>query len=264
MDLDRDHLRSYFSTEGTVERWWTPDEGPLRFHYDAELAVVERYVGFDSTWQVLDVGTGRGRFAVPYARAGCHVVAVDLSRAMLEEATGAAHAAGVAERFEAVQAGAEDLSELGEARFDLALCMELFDHLPDLARALGSIRRALRPGGRFVFTYVPSASLYGALGNAYRAWSRLRRPEEALISRTYDLAGVRRALDAADLRLERYFGIGILCANAQTRLEFSQGLMRPLMAIGRAEARVRPYYTSPVLARFGAHVVGIARAGPKR
>ena len=41
------------------------------------------------------------------------------------------------------------------------------------------MRRVLKPGGRFIFTYVPGESIYGALGNTYR-WLRARtRPSSS-------------------------------------------------------------------------------------
>jgi SAM-dependent methyltransferase len=147
------------------------------------------------------------------------------------------------------------LSGHGVGRFDLVLCMELFDHLPDLARVLGEMQRALRPGGRLAFTWVPDESLYGALGNLYR---RLRRGGEVMISRTYSLREIERRLADAGLVLEQHFGIGVLCVNAQTRLFADNPLARLATAVARLESRWRPYHTG-WLARHGAHGVGIAR-----
>ena len=140
--------------------------------------------------------------------------------------------------------------------------MELFDHLPDLSRALASMRRVLRPTGRFLFTYVPSESLYGALGNAYRAWQRRSHPDRPLISRAYSLGVLRRKLAEAGFELERYFGVGVLAANAQTRIAFESPLLRAAHRVARWEAGRWRYHRQPWLARHGAHVVGFARPLP--
>jgi 2-polyprenyl-3-methyl-5-hydroxy-6-metoxy-1,4-benzoquinol methylase len=259
--LDSEGVGDYFARRDTVARWWTPDEGPLAFHYDAELRVLDDHLGDRPGWQVLDVGTGRGRFGLHLAERGCRVIGVDKNPDMLEAAHQQARLRGVAERFEVRAGDATDLSAFGEARFDAVLCMELFDHLPDLPAALRAMRRALKPGGRLAFTYVPGESLYGALGNVYRALRARWRPGETMISRTYSLPEVRARLAESGLLLERFFGIGVLCVNAQTRLFGTSPLLRALTAVARAEARRWPYHGRPWLARRGAHVVGFARPG---
>jgi SAM-dependent methyltransferase len=261
MSLDARAVGEYFAREGTVSEWWTPSSGPLAFHYNAELQVLEDRLEIDPAWRVLDVGTGPGRFGALFAGRGCQVVGVDLNPDMLEIARGTAAGLGLTERFEVREASAEDLSSFEDASFDVVCCMELFDHLPDLSRALGEMRRKLRPGGHFLFTYVPNESLYGKLGNLYR-WLRARtQPSELMISRTYTSSEARAALARADLTLDRYFGIGVLCVNAQTRLFGDNLVVRALTALARAECQRWPYFETPMLARRGAHVVGFASPG---
>ena len=38
---DAERVTAYFERPGTVAEWWRPDEGPLAFHYAAELKVLE-------------------------------------------------------------------------------------------------------------------------------------------------------------------------------------------------------------------------------
>lgn len=252
----------YFARGGTVSAWWTPGSGPLAFHYNAELQALEEGLPIDADWRVLDVGTGPGRFGAMFAGRGCQVTGIDLNPDMLEIARETARELGLEQRFEIRQGNAENLSEFADASFDVVCCMELFDHLPDLRKALGEMRRVLKPGGRFLYTYVPTESLYGMLGNVYRRLRALVRPGELMISRTYGRADVDRLLEAAGLRVERYWGVGLLCVSAQTRLFGQNAIVRGLTAIARAESRRFPYYTAPRLARHGAHVVGLARPTP--
>jgi ubiquinone/menaquinone biosynthesis C-methylase UbiE len=257
--LDARQVRDYFARAGTVSRWWDPENGPLRFHYDAELQVIRDCMAIDPRWRVIDVGTGRGRFGGYFAQAGCRVVGVDLNPEMLAAARETAERLGVADRFELRLGSAENLSDLASGSFDTALCMELFDHLPDLSPVLAEIRRTLTPDGRLLFTYVPSESLYGGLGNLYR-WLRERSGGAgALLSRTYTFAQITDALARQGFRLERYWGVGLLCVSAQTRLFQQNPVVRLLTSLARAEARRRPYYEGGTLARRGAHVVGLAR-----
>ncbi|MEE3328326.1 MAG: class I SAM-dependent methyltransferase [Myxococcota bacterium] len=256
--LDPEKVPEYFRDPGTVEEWWDPDTGPLAFHYDAEVAVLDDHLGVDASWKVLDVGTGRGRFGIHLAKQGCEVAAVDINPDMIEVAEDAARRAGVEDRFSVRKGDAERLGEVTEGNFDLVMCMELFDHLPHLDRALSSMRSVLKPGGRFAFTYVPSESLYGRAGNLYRTLRRRFRPEEMMISRTYSFKEVELSLRSGGFKLDRHFGVGVLCLNAQTRL-FREGLLsRATVGLAQMEARRWPYHEHPFWGRRGAHVVGLA------
>jgi SAM-dependent methyltransferase len=261
LDLDEE-VTDYFSAPGTVSEWWDPESGPLAFHYAAEIRVLEEQVPVDPDWSVLDVGTGPGRFGAYFAGRGCHVTGLDLNPDMLEIARETARGKNVEDHFEVVGGSAEDLSRFETGSFDAVLCMELFDHLPQLDRALEEMARTLKPGGRFLFTFVPSDSIYGGLGNVYR-WLRGRlKPEDRMISRTYRLRDLRGRMERIGLHLDAYWGVGLFCANAQTRLLGENAIVRALNAVARAEAARWPYHRAPWLARHAAHVVGIATRKP--
>jgi SAM-dependent methyltransferase len=264
--LDARAVGDYFARAGTVSEWWTPASGPLAFHYNVELQIIEEQIEIDPNWRVLDVGTGPGRFGALFAGHGCRVTGVDLNPDMLQIARQTAQGLDLEDRFDVQQSDAEDLSQFEDGAFDVVLCMELFDHLPRLDLALAEMRKKLAPGGRFLFTYVPSESLYGMLGNLYR-WLRARtRPAELMISRTYALSDIERALGGAGLRAECHWGVGALCVNAQTRLFGESLLARMATGIARFEHDRWPYYDArqqPALARRGAHVLGLARAASR-
>jgi SAM-dependent methyltransferase len=109
---------------------------------------------------VVELGVGTGRIAVPIAAAGIRVIGVDSSREMLDVCAERALAAGVAELVDL------RLGDLREPpvleRVQLVLCpFRSYLHMltePDRRRALAAARELLVPGGRLVFdVFTPGA-----------------------------------------------------------------------------------------------------------
>lgn len=126
---------------------------------DAQAAFAETFnvplldaAGVAAGSRVLDVAAGAGEPALSAARragADGQVVASDLAPAML---AGAVRRAG--ERGQRnLSFVAADMVHLpfAEAAFDAVTCRFGLMFVPDVARALGCIRRLLRPGGRAAF-----------------------------------------------------------------------------------------------------------------
>jgi SAM-dependent methyltransferase len=92
--------------------------------------------------RVLEIGPGQGELAERIARdLGADVYAVDQSERMVE----LTRARGV----EAVVGDVQNLP-FADAQFDCVLAAWVLFHVPDLSRALGEVRRVLRPEGALV------------------------------------------------------------------------------------------------------------------
>lgn len=93
----------------------------------------------------LDAGCGDGRYLaaladeLPARRAGC-----DLSERILETARARVEA-------DYRQASLESLP-WADGAFDLVLCTQVIEHVPDAARAARELHRVLRPGGTLVIS----------------------------------------------------------------------------------------------------------------
>jgi len=117
-------------------------------------------LGLDRVRTALDLGCGRGRHLhAIFARGGIHVAGLDLS---FEDV--AATRDGLAPLIEPMPEGAGATLAAGDAlalpyaddTFDLVVCSEVLEHIPDYRAALAEIARVLKPGGRFAAS-VPRA-----------------------------------------------------------------------------------------------------------
>jgi SAM-dependent methyltransferase len=108
---------------------------------DARLRAVVDSLGPLSGCRILDLGCGKGRFATALCQRGASVVGLDVSAAMLDQATG----------IERVRASARRLPFV-PASFDGVIAVEVFEHLArqSLDAVCGEVRRVLRPGGTLV------------------------------------------------------------------------------------------------------------------
>ena len=103
-----------------------------------------------SGMRVLDVAAGAGGQTLAAARRvgpSGHVLATDISPAILEFAAGEAARAGVG-TVETLEADGEDLSAVRDDSYDAAISRVGLIYFPDQHRALTEIRRKLRAGGR--------------------------------------------------------------------------------------------------------------------
>ena len=99
--------------------------------------------------EILDIGSGPGRYAIPLVSAGYSVSLLDLSEECLKRAEREATLSGVS--FGAVELGdATDLRAFDDASFDAALLLGPLYHLrseEQRAQAVSEAQRVLRPEG---------------------------------------------------------------------------------------------------------------------
>jgi 2-polyprenyl-3-methyl-5-hydroxy-6-metoxy-1,4-benzoquinol methylase len=81
-----------------------------------------------------------------------HIVATDVSAAMIDIGRGKAELAGI-DNVSFRQSGIEDF-EAPEGSYDMVLALNLLHLLPDLTAALDKIHRLLKPGGIFISSTV--------------------------------------------------------------------------------------------------------------
>ena len=134
----------------------------------ADPAVLARLVAMARPrpeWTALDLATGAGHTALALAPHVRRVIGFDLTREMLAQAAALAREAG-RPGLPLCQGDAHHLP-FPSRSFDLVTCRRGAHHFADLPRALGEMRRLLRPGGRLVIDdrSVPEAAEAAELMN---------------------------------------------------------------------------------------------------
>jgi len=116
--------------------------------------------------EVLDVAAGTGNAALPAARHGAAVTALDITPALLEAGAGRAAAAGLEVNW--VHGDAQDLP-FAAASFDRVLSCLGVQFCADRAAAAAELLRVCRPGGRIaLIAWTPE----GFIGQVLAAVSR--------------------------------------------------------------------------------------------
>lgn len=150
--------------------------------------------------RVLEVGCGAGQFGAQLNAAEIWGVEPD-----------PVAAAKAAERYHRVLPGLYDAvaAELPEGYFDLIVCNDVIEHVPDHDAFLASLKRKLAPGGSLVGS-VPNVRYYKHLADLLfrRDWHYV---DAGILDRThlrfFTERSLRAALGQAGLRIERFAGI---------------------------------------------------------
>ncbi len=118
--------------------------------YARKLAATQALMRPDMA--VLEFGCGTGSTALEHAPHVAHIVATDVSAAMIAIGREKAEHAGLG-NVSFRQSGVEDF-EAPDDSYDMVLALNLIHLLPDRATALARIHRLLKPGGIFISSTV--------------------------------------------------------------------------------------------------------------
>ena len=142
-----------------ASEWWDPNGKfrPLHKIGPARLSFVVEHLASHfnlpsglrrlSGLKLLDIGCGGGLISEPLARLGADVTGIDPALENIETARRHAEASGLTITYR--QALVEDLAA-ESATFDAILCLEVVEHVPDVAAVLKICSCLVRPGGLLI------------------------------------------------------------------------------------------------------------------
>lgn len=173
----KERVRAFWEEEPCGTKTANAEPGTREFfdqierrRYELE-PFIPAFAEFDH-WQgrdVLEVGVGLGTDFIRFVRAGARATGVDLTEAAVD----AVRRRLDYERLSAdLRVGDAESLPFADASFDLVWSYGVLHHTPDTARALGEVRRVLRPDGEARVMLYARHSWLG-LG-AWVRWALLR------------------------------------------------------------------------------------------
>ncbi len=182
-----------------AEAWWDPHGKfkPLHRFNPVRLDFMRRHFaahfGRDASAErpfeglrLLDVGSGGGLLSEPLAAMGFAVTGIDAGDKNIKIASLHASQSGITVDYRVATPEALDPSQ----PFDVVLCMEVVEHVPDVAAFLGHAARLLKPGGAFVgatlnrtakayaLAVIGAEYVLGWLPKGTHDWRKFVRPSE--------------------------------------------------------------------------------------
>lgn len=152
MTLDRVLEPEVMDTPEEAADYDAMDHGPVNEAFVDDLLAIVEPLERGQAWTVLDLGSGTAQQPIllcercPQAR----VMAVDLSREMLELARYNVEAAGLTERIQLAHMDAKQL-DCADASFDAVISNSIIHHIPEPLAVLRESARVVKPGGRLFF-----------------------------------------------------------------------------------------------------------------
>jgi 2-polyprenyl-6-hydroxyphenyl methylase / 3-demethylubiquinone-9 3-methyltransferase len=138
--------------DAIAQRWWDPhgEFRPLHALNPVRLDYVDARAGLTGK-RVLDVGCGGGLLSEAMARRGAQVTGIDLGPQTIEVAELHAFESKAAVRY--ARESAETHAAQHAGSYDIAVCMEMLEHVPEPESVLRALRTLVKPGGHvFVST----------------------------------------------------------------------------------------------------------------
>jgi len=141
--MDKKIVKRYFSKENTAYKWWNPHKSDKKHIYKRQEEIVKKIVLEHGIKKILDVSSGKGRYAKILAR-NRNYTCLDISQQMLD------HIKKYKLNIRLIKGDAEKIPL--KEKFEGIICSESLVHYPHPIRALKEMRRLLHDRGVIIIT----------------------------------------------------------------------------------------------------------------
>jgi 2-polyprenyl-6-hydroxyphenyl methylase/3-demethylubiquinone-9 3-methyltransferase len=126
--------------------WWD-ENGPFKTLHQinpVRMNYIKSFIDLNSK-NIVDVGCGGGVLTEALAQSGAKTTGIDLAHDSLEVAK--LHLFESQLEIPYLEVSVEDFSEVEKSKFDVVVCMEMLEHVPDPQSIIDSCAKLLKPGG---------------------------------------------------------------------------------------------------------------------
>ncbi len=230
-----------------ADAWWSDDVRwlrTLRTLVPARLAHFDPIVGDWRGRRVLDLGCAGGFMAEAVARRGASVTGLDPALNALRAAGRHAAEGGLQIDY---ACGIGERLPFADAAFDTVLCVDVLEHVRDLAAVISEVHRVLTPGGLFLFDTINRtfAARLAAITLAERVL-RLLPPGTHHASGFIRPAELRRLLERQSFSVGRMAGLGPRGLDRRLDIIFGRVPTTAILYAGHARKQDPGRQTGPV------------------
>ena len=217
-----------------ADRWWSDDVKwvrTLKNMVPGRLRWFDRHVSWGAQ-DVLDLGCAGGFMAEAIAQRGATVTGIDPAAQAIQAARDHAAESELNIRYDV---GVGEALPYADATFDIVVCVDVLEHVQDLAQVCAEVARVLKPGGMFLFdtinrnpiaklaTITMAEDVLGLLPKGTHDPAMFITPRE-----------LRTALSAAGFEVGRFTGLGPRGINLRGDFTFGVLPMTTIIYMGTA------------------------------
>ena len=218
-------------------QWWSDDirwVRTLKNLVPGRLRWMDRQIDWAGK-DVLDLGCAGGFMAEALAERGARVTGIDPAEQAIAAARAHAAQAGHAITYDT---GKGETLPYADAAFDAVVCVDVLEHVDDLAQVMAEVARVLRPGGLFLFdtinrnplarlaTITVAEDVLGLLPKGTHDPALFIKPGE-----------LRAAMTTAGLEPGPFTGLGPRGINRRADLTFGPLPLTAILYMGSARKR---------------------------
>ena len=149
-NIDLDELQKFSSR---ADQWWNVDGEFKTLHQinPVRLGFITQQISLENK-EVLDIGCGGGILSEAMAIEGANVTAIDASKENISIAS--AHASDNHLNINYQVSLAEDFAQDHEGKFDVIICMELLEHVPEPDSIIRACSTMVKSGGHVILSTI--------------------------------------------------------------------------------------------------------------